>query len=140
MEVFQLTRRFSFDSGHRIFGYDGACGRVHGHHYVLELTFQGRCLNDLGMLVDFVQVKELVKPILDEWDHKLLLAEGDPVAVQEAGAGVVVLPMPPTAEVIAKLVWQRVTSVVETEHVVGVQLVCVRVYETPDCWVEYRSA
>lgn len=87
-------------SGHRILHHDGKCSRPHGHNYKITVEVTGE-LTEEGWVVD----KGDVTDIIDRWDHRFLLQEGDPLieAFEDAGDGdaVVVLEAPPTAEVMA---------------------------------------
>jgi len=137
VDRFRVTRRFEFDSAHRLCGYDGPCGRIHGHRYVLEVTLEGQGLDEMDMLVDFAQIKSLVQPLIDGWDHNSLLWHADPLC--EKVNAVVPLSSQPTAETIARLVWWFVVETMEWAEIKGVRLVNVRLYETPDCWVDYSD-
>lgn len=93
-------------TGHRILHHDGKCSRPHGHNYEITVEVTGS-LTDEGWVVD----KGDVTDIIDEWDHRFLLQEGDPLvdafeAIGDAD-GVVVLNHPPTAEVMSVLLEER---------------------------------
>ena len=93
-------RPIRISSGHRIRHHDGKCSRPHGHNYEITVSIRGE-LTEEGWIVD----KGMVTGIIDEWDHRFLLEEGDPLidAFEASGDGdaVVVLDYPPTAEVMA---------------------------------------
>jgi len=93
-------RPIRISSGHRIQHHDGKCSRPHGHNYEVSVAVTGE-LTEEGWVVD----KGDVTGIIDEWDHRFLLEEGDPLvdAFEQSGDGdaVVVLDHPPTAEVMA---------------------------------------
>lgn len=93
-------RPIRISSGHRILHHDGKCSRPHGHNYEISVTITGT-LTDEGWVVD----KGDVTSIIDEWDHRFLLEDGDPLidAFEQSGDGdaTVVLQHPPTAEVMA---------------------------------------
>lgn len=87
-------------SGHRILHHDGKCSRPHGHNYHISVELTGE-LTEEGWVVD----KGDVTGIIDEWDHRFLLEDGDPLidAFEQSGDAdaVVVFDHPPTAEVMA---------------------------------------
>lgn len=63
---------------HALFGYDGPCKNVHGHSYKLAVTIKGEPVVEtgnpkLGMIMDFADLKVIVKPIVDELDHATIL-------------------------------------------------------------------
>jgi 6-pyruvoyltetrahydropterin/6-carboxytetrahydropterin synthase len=93
-------------SGHRILHHDGKCSRPHGHNYELTVEVTGT-LTDEGWVVD----KGDVTDIIDEWDHKFLVQQGDPLieAFEQSGDddATVVLEHPPTAEVMAVTLERR---------------------------------
>lgn len=93
-------------SGHRILHHDGKCSRPHGHNYEITVEVTGD-LTEKGWVVD----KGDVTDVIDAWDHRFLVEEGDPLvnAFEASGDGdaLVVLEHPPTAEVMSVLLEQR---------------------------------
>lgn len=93
-------------SGHRILHHDGKCSRPHGHNYEITVEVTGE-LTEEGWVVD----KGDVTAVIDAWDHRFLVEEGDPLvdAFEASGDGdaLVVLEYPPTAEVMSVLLEQR---------------------------------
>ncbi|MBV7441144.1 6-carboxytetrahydropterin synthase [Weeksellaceae bacterium TAE3-ERU29] len=75
----RITKIFTFETAHALFGYDGKCKNVHGHSYKLYVTLRGTPICDknsekLGMVIDFGDLKEIVKrEIVDPLDHAVLL-------------------------------------------------------------------
>lgn len=75
----RITKAFDFEAAHALDGYDGKCKDIHGHSYHLEVTFLGKpstdqSQSDCGMVVDFGEVKKVVKEhILPFFDHRLIL-------------------------------------------------------------------
>lgn len=65
----EVTKEFTFDSCHQLIDYDGACARLHGHTYKLQVTLRGR-LDEQGMILDFNRLKDVVNTnILRDLDH-----------------------------------------------------------------------
>jgi 6-pyruvoyltetrahydropterin/6-carboxytetrahydropterin synthase len=131
-----LTTAYVFDAAHRIAGHPGRCAWLHGHTYHLEVTVSSPALNPLGMVMDFDDLRDVVrKAVLDLWDHAALLAADDPLgpairAVQkDAPDRVVLLPGQPTAEILTREAWARL------EHALpaGITLERVSIRETPAC-------
>jgi len=93
-------------SGHRILHHDGKCSRPHGHNYRISVEVTGE-LTEEGWVVD----KGDVTDVIDAWDHRFLVEEGDPLvdAFEASGDGdaLVVLDHPPTAEVMSVLLERR---------------------------------
>ncbi len=137
-----LTTRFTFDAAHRILGHPGKCAYLHGHTYHLEVTVTAARLDALGMVMDFDDLRALVRKIvLDRWDHATLLTAEDPLApaissVQaEAPEKVVRLKNNPTAEVLTREAWEAISRALP----VGVRLLRVKVEETPACSSELTA-
>jgi len=139
MSKYRVTKRYEFDAAHRLCDYDGPCGRVHGHRYALEVTLEGKKLDEMGILFDFSQINSLIKPLLEEWDHHLLLWRDDPLCKNKEMSAVV-LSSRPTAEVMACLAWEIVVRSMDAQRIENVWIVNIRVYETPNCWVDYSDA
>lgn len=75
MSTIRITKEFTFETGHALFGYDGKCRNVHGHSYKLSVTVIGSPIREaghvkLGMVMDFGDLKTIVKEeIVDPFDH-----------------------------------------------------------------------
>ena len=75
MHKIRITKQFTFETGHALYGYDGKCRNVHGHSYKLSVTVIGTPITDtsnvkLGMVIDFGDLKKIVKEeIVDPFDH-----------------------------------------------------------------------
>lgn len=99
-------RPIRISSGHRILHHEGKCSRPHGHNYEITVEVTGG-LSDQGWVVDKGEVTQIV----DDWDHRFLVEEGDPLtdAFQESGDqdALVVLEHPPTAEVMSILLEKK---------------------------------
>ncbi|MDQ2073383.1 6-pyruvoyl trahydropterin synthase family protein [Haloarcula sp. NS06] len=102
-------RPLRISAGHRLLHHDGKCSRPHGHNYEITVRVTGE-LTDEGWVVDKGEITDVV----DEWDHRFLLETGDPLveAFDASGDGdaVVVLDHPPTAEVMAAILEQRLAD------------------------------
>ena len=69
-----IFKEFNFDSAHFLPNVpDGhKCKEIHGHTYRLILYFEGKIDVQFGWLIDFAEIKEVVDPIINNIDHKLL--------------------------------------------------------------------
>ena len=66
MSNIRITKKFTFEAGHALYGYDGKCKNVHGHSYKLYVTVIGKPISDkdnvkYGMVIDFSDLKSIVK-------------------------------------------------------------------------------
>ncbi|HEX5271497.1 MAG TPA: 6-carboxytetrahydropterin synthase [Gemmataceae bacterium] len=106
--MFRVTREIRFCYGHRLLNYDGKCRHLHGHNGRAVLTLEAPQLDGLGMVVDFSRIKRVVGAWIDEsLDHRMLLHRDDPALplLRQQGEPVFVMDVNPTAENIAKLIY-----------------------------------
>lgn len=130
----EVTRELSFCYGHRLVDYRGKCARLHGHNARVLLTLAADDLDAQGMVADFMVVRDRIGAWLDEaFDHRLILHRDDPAlpVLRELGEPVVVLDVNPTAENLARLVYERARAA-------GLPVVQVEFWETPTCKATYR--
>ncbi|MCL9770628.1 6-carboxytetrahydropterin synthase [Flavobacterium sp. HXWNR69] len=84
MSYIRITKQFSFETGHALYGYDGKCKNVHGHSYKLSVTVIGKPITDpsnvkYGMVIDFGDLKKIVKEqIVDVFDHATVFNKNTP--------------------------------------------------------------
>ena len=85
--------------GHTLNNYQGACHRLHGHNYQLEVMVKSEGLDKSGFVMDFGDLKNVVNGILDqEYDHYFLVDEKDSRAEKLKTLGALTVPFEPTAE------------------------------------------
>lgn len=83
-QAIRVTKKFTFDMAHALYGYDGPCKNIHGHTYILSVTLKGNVLqnNDHpknGMVIDFTDFKKIiVDNIIHVFDHSLVLNSNSP--------------------------------------------------------------
>lgn len=121
---FELNKDMNFSAAHFIPHQDaGACQRVHGHTYFLNLTIAGDKLDDLGFLVNFSTLKALIHK---RFDHQLLNE------LPELEARI------PSTEKMAELIHEIVQNYLNT---LDNKPVCLQVFlrETPTSYVVYRG-
>jgi len=70
--MYELIVESEFAAAHRLREYDGACERLHGHNWRVELVVGAEGLNGLGMAIDFRRVKSILKEALERFDHAYL--------------------------------------------------------------------
>jgi len=133
--MFTVTRDISFCYGHRLLNYNGKCKNLHGHNGVAQVTIAAQELDKLGMVTDFSTIKTIVSTWVDEnLDHRMLLCKDDPYValLQAAKEPVFVMEVNPTAENIAKLIFDAVKDL-------GVPIAQIKLWETPSCCATYRG-
>jgi 6-pyruvoyltetrahydropterin/6-carboxytetrahydropterin synthase len=132
--MFQVTREIRFCYGHRLLNYDGKCKHLHGHNGRAVITLAADRLDALGMVVDFSTIKRVVSGWIDaNLDHRMILHRDDPVLpiLKAQGEPVFLLDVNPTAENIAKLIFDHVSAQ-------GFPVIEVKLWETEDSFAVYR--
>ncbi len=122
-----ITQEIDFCYGHRLVGHPGPCKHLHGHNARVEMTFVANKLDERGMVLDFTEVKAKMKTWIDETlDHQMVLHKSDPIlpVLQEHEESIVVTEIPPTAEHLARLIFNQARSF-------GLPISRVDVWETP---------
>jgi 6-pyruvoyltetrahydropterin/6-carboxytetrahydropterin synthase len=134
--MFRVTKEIHFCYGHRLLNYDGKCRHLHGHNGKAVITLETSALDRLGMVVDFAEIKRLVGRWIDDTlDHKMLLHKDDPVLpeLRRLGEPVVELDVNPTAEGIAKLIFDHTAGL-------GLPVIEVTLWETENSFATYRPS
>lgn len=109
MSKIRITKQFSFETGHALYGYDGKCKNVHGHSYKLSVTVIGTPILDntnvkFGMVIDFTDLKTIVKEeIVDNFDHATVFNKNTPHVelaqeLSSRGHHVILVDYQPTSE------------------------------------------
>lgn len=133
-----LTRRVEFSASHRCYQPDlteaenyalygmAANPNGHGHNYVVEVTIRGAVDPVTGMVFDLKKLKDILnREVVDPMDHRHLNYEVPPFDR-----------VVPTAENLAREIWRRIQEPLTAE---GVDLANVRLFETPDLFVDYAG-
>jgi 6-pyruvoyltetrahydropterin/6-carboxytetrahydropterin synthase len=131
--MYTVTRRIEFCYGHRLLDYAGKCKHLHGHNGLAVIELSAEALDAKGMVVDFSEIRDRIKNWIDEnLDHRLILSKKDPALakLQELGEPVYVIDTNPTAEAIAKLLFDK-------SRVLELPVVRVDLWETPNCMATY---
>lgn len=133
--MFRVTKEIWFCYGHRLLNYAGKCANLHGHNGKAVVTVEAADLDALGMVIDFTQVKKVIGAWIDDHlDHKMLLHRDDPVipALRALGEPFVLLDVNPTAENIAKLIYDHAAGE-------GLPVTEVTLWETENSFATYRG-
>jgi 6-pyruvoyltetrahydropterin/6-carboxytetrahydropterin synthase len=70
--MFEVTVEDTFAAGHYLRNYKGKCENPHGHNYRVRVTLAGQALDPAGLLLDFKNLREVMKPIIDRLDHQMI--------------------------------------------------------------------
>ena len=132
--MFRVSREIDFCYGHRLLNYDGKCRHLHGHNGRAVITLEASSLDHRGMVFDFSDIKLVVSSWIDDnLDHRMILNEKDPAVevLRELGEPLYLLETNPTAENIAKLIFEYTR-----DH--GFPILQCQLWETPRCHATYR--
>lgn len=147
MSKIRITKQFTFETGHALYGYDGKCKNVHGHSYKLSVTVIGTPITDnsnvkFGMVIDFGDLKKIVKhEIVDVFDHATVFNKNTPHVelakeLETRGHNVLLVDYQPTSEMMvidfAKKIQQHLP-----EHI---QLHALKLQETESSFAEWYAA
>ena len=113
-----------FASAHTLRDYPGACSRMHGHNWKVELEVEARKLNDIGIAIDFKQMKKIANEVCDRLDHRYL-NEIEPFTE-----------INPTAENIAAFLYGEISRQLNNETV---KVSAVTLWETDRACVRYSE-
>ena len=100
-----------FSSSHQLRHYEGKCEHMHGHNFTVEVDVIGQHLDPkLGILMDFKELKRLLKIVTEELDHRHL---NDLSAFAEQN---------PSSELLATFVFRRMVELLAGHPVRLVQV------------------
>lgn len=140
-----IIRRIEIDMGHRVPAHKSKCRNLHGHRYVFEVGVFGPISTEAGtssegMVLDFSDLKSvLVEEIDGRLDHGFMMYEKDelaPTFKSFAGQKIIFVPFVPTAENIAKYVFELLK---ERIAALKLKLSFVKVWETPSSSAVYEG-
>lgn len=114
----------NFSSAHQLRGYRGKCENLHGHNYKIEIYARGAELNKIGLLVDFVELKQAADELVTYLDHKNL-NELEPFVEEQN----------PSAENVARFCLEKLAAKIDDDRV---QIYKVRCFETPTSVATYQ--
>lgn len=147
MSNIRITKQFTFETGHALYGYDGKCKNVHGHSYKLSVTVIGTPISDAsnvkyGMVIDFGDLKKIVKEeIEDVFDHATVFNKNTPhielaKELKDRGHHVILVDYQPTSEMMlidfSKKIKKRLPK--------NVQLHSLKLQETETSFAEWFAS
>ena len=138
-----ITRAFEFDSAHRVMNEKVKCFNLHGHRFKVEMTFHYEEKKGLGYAIDFKEIKRVACGWIDEHlDHACILNPMDTQLIKlckKMGwrTHIMGLGKPgdinPSAENLAAELFFIIGFLMREHHI---DLVNIRLFETPNCWVD----
>lgn len=145
--MIRITKSFSFETGHALYGYDGLCKNVHGHSYKLFVTVIGQPIDDTnhvkyGMVIDFKDLKKIVKEeIVDVFDHATVFNKNTPhvdlaKTLETSGHKVLLVDYQPTSEMMVIDFAQKI----KTRLPKNISLHSLRLQETASSYAEWYAS
>lgn len=139
-----ITRKGSFDAAHRVMHERVKCFNLHGHTFLYELTFGFKEPEDLGYALDFKEIKRVACAYIDQvFDHCTIINPKDTVVkecVEKLGTKLYEMSLNgldkdcnPSAEAISKELFIQIAYLMNDPNI---WLENLRLYETPNCWVD----
>ncbi|MBW3520142.1 6-carboxytetrahydropterin synthase [Flavobacterium sp. NKUCC04_CG] len=147
MPKIRITKQFTFETGHALYGYDGKCRNVHGHSYKLAVTVIGYPNSNpdyvkFGMVIDFGDLKKIVKEeVVDQFDHATVFNQNTPHVdlakeLQDRGHHVILVDYQPTSENMVIDFAARISSRLPKE----IALFSLRLQETESSYAEWHAS
>ena len=147
MSNIRITKKFSFETGHALYGYDGKCKNVHGHSYKLSVTVIGSPITDLsnvklGMVIYFTDLKKIVKEeVVDQFDHATVFNQTTPhielaKELKDRGHHVILVDYQPTSENMIVDFAARIKSRLPE----GINLFSLKLQETESSFAEWFAS
>lgn len=140
-----LTRIFEFDAAHRVMNEKVKCFNLHGHRWKVEATFEYNRKSFLGYAIDFKELKRIVGDWIDEkLDHACICNPMDEELIglcRKNNWRLYIMGMGtygdinPSAENLASELLYTIGQLFRNSSY-GVRISHLRLYETPNCWVE----
>ena len=147
MSNIRITKQFSFETGHALYGYDGKCKNVHGHSYKLSVTVIGKPITDnsnvkFGMVIDFSDLKKIVREeIVDLFDHATVFNKNTPHVelaneLKNRGHHVILVDYQPTSENMVTDFAQKIKNRLPAD----IQLHSLKLQETETSFAEWFAS
>ena len=139
MGLIQAIRYHDISCGHRVVGHENKCRHLHGHNYRIHFHIQAEELNNLGMVLDFGDIKKYLVEWLETYlDHKMIIWREDPkkdVLLDNFKEDIFLVDFNPTAENLAKYLVKDIAPMLLPQ---GTKLVEVKIEETRKCSAIYQ--
>lgn len=120
--IFEVYVKTHFSAAHSLRGYPGDCVRLHGHNWAVEVFVKCQELDEIGIGIDFRDVRQAVSEVIEGLDHFNL---NDLPAFREVN---------PSSENIARFLYQALCKKIDSE---SVRVSKVKVSETPGTGATY---
>ena len=131
----KIAKEYKWEMGHRLTFHKGKCKNLHGHTYKIRVELTGNTDNN-GMVLDYYTIDSLIKPILEELDHGVIVYKND-LDLINLLAGInskhTILEEECTAENITGYILEKIKKTAFPKNISSVKI---RLYETEDAYAE----
>lgn len=134
----KIAKEFHWEMGHRLPAHFGKCKNIHGHSYRMIIELEGD-LNDSGMIMDYYDLKMIVKPVLEELDHAFMVYEKDQEIVrflESVKSKMIVVEFQSTVENICRYI---LSEIIKQNLPSNVKKLKVRIFESIDDYAEEET-
>lgn len=125
--MYEVTVERSFAAGHYLRNYKGKCENPHGHNYKVRVTLRGAELDKAGLLLDFKDLKDVMKDVIERLDHQML-NDIEPFTQ-----------LNPSAENIARYFYDQTAGKLQSLTNGRVSVKDVTIWETENTWARYSE-
>jgi len=122
--MYELTVEASFSAAHQLRDYKGRCERLHGHNWRVQVTIASERLNEIGIAMDFHELRRIINDTISGLDHSFL---NELFPFTEIN---------PSSENIAKWIYDSIKKKIEKDHK-GINLTSVTVFESDTASATY---
>jgi 6-pyruvoyltetrahydropterin/6-carboxytetrahydropterin synthase len=147
MSNIRITKQFSFETGHALYGYDGKCKNIHGHSYQLFVTVIGKPISNsehvkFGMVIDFSDLKKIIKEeIVNVFDHATVFNKNTPHVelakeLSDRGHDVILVDYQPTSEMMVIDFAEKIKNRLPNT----IKLHALKLQETTTCYAEWVAS
>lgn len=143
-----ISKEIWWDMGHRVPNHKSKCRNLHGHRYKAEIIMVGdvvweKWVSDEWMVIDFSDIKTIANWYVDrEWDHGYMFMQWDEIGIlaQSLGMRTIEVSFVPTAENIAKHLFDVLLPMFEDVYWTNLRLDSIKLRETPTSYVLYQPS
>ena len=134
----KIAKEFRWEMGHRLPEHTGLCRNIHGHSYRCIVELEGE-LNANGMIIDFYDLGEIVKPIIERLDHCFLCQKSDTVVkefLEKNNMKIFLVDYLSTVENISVNLLDEIIDGIKKLNIKNIHRVTLKIFETPNSYAE----
>ncbi len=135
----KIAKEFHWEMGHRLPEHFGKCKNIHGHSYRMIVELEGG-LNDSGMIMDYYDLKKIVKPVIEKLDHAFMVYEEDNEIVkflELVKSKMIIVKFQSTVENICRYI---LSEIIKQNLPSNVKKLKVRIFESIDDYAEEETS